>query len=159
MGQSSDRGPKLSFTRRLAIMLGLLALYACLSFCVWWVIGGDMRALSKLRDRGRETTGIVRRIQTVPSPSVVVEYVADGEPRSVESRFVDRPNPRVSELRVGQSVTLWYLPEDPDSVSLGNPQRLMLRDHSVPISVSIGIALFFGAFWAWALVHPARQEF
>src|SRR5215470_13039904 len=101
-------------------MLGFVALYFALTFVVFTLIGGDVRALSKLADHGRRTTGVVRSIQLGRSWSVTVEFETEAQHRAVQSRFLGKPNQRLSELRVGQSVLTWFLPEDPDTASVGN---------------------------------------
>jgi hypothetical protein len=139
-------------------MLGLVGLYFGLTLVVFAVTGGGNRILAKLSDHGRPTTGIVRSIRLGRSWWVIVEFEADGEKRSIQSRFLGKPNPRLSELRVGQPVAMWYLPEDPSAASIGNPRWLRRRDSTAAIATVVGFLLWIGVLRAWASLRLTRRR-
>lgn len=135
--------------RDLPVMLGLVALWFALTLLVVVLIGGGHRTLRKLSDHGRRTTGIVRSIHPGRSWWVLVDFEVDGQRRSVQSRLLGNPNPRLSNLQVGQPVALWYLPEDPDTASIGEPRRLMRGDGTGLFAATLGFFLWLVVLAAW----------
>jgi len=153
----AEAGPRPSATRRLTIALGLIALYFVPTFAILEVIGKDQRTLASFCRHGRKTAGIVKSIRTEGSGSVLVEFDVDGHRRSAESRFIGKPNPRLPELRVGQSVELWYLPDDPSVVAVGDPRRLRRGDVSGPVAMLLGFVLWLAALRIWSWRQLARR--
>jgi len=116
---------------------------------------GDLRALRRLVEHGRTTTGVVRSIWRGRSSSVTVEFAVDDQTHTVASGRFGPPNPPIQQLRVGQPVAVWYLPDDPGVVALGDPPQLLRRTGRV-VSFIVGLLLVSILGSAWILTRLQR---
>jgi hypothetical protein len=118
---------------------------------------GDLRELRRLGERGRTTTGRVRSIWRGRSSSVTVEFAVDARTHTVRSGRVGPPNPPIQQLGVGQLVEVWYLPDDPGVIALGDPPRLR-RLAGRALSFVIGLLLVSLVGSTWILTRLQRRR-
>jgi len=118
---------------------------------------GDLRALRKLSERGRTTTGVVRSIWRGRRSSVTVEFGADGQAHTGASWSLGPPNPPIQQLRIGQTVSVWYLPEDPEVVALGDPPQLLkLTGRVTSFIVGLLFVSILGSTWIFTRLQRRR---
>jgi hypothetical protein len=118
---------------------------------------GDLRELRRFTERGRTTRGLVRSIWRGRSSSVTVEFTVDAGTHTVRSGRIGPPNPPIQQLRVGQPVQVWYLPEDPGVVALGDPPRLLrLAGRALSFVVGLLLVTILGSTWILSRLQGAR---
>ena len=157
---SSQEPARVSALRTRLIGLAAVALWMLLSVAVVAHADGDLKALRRLGERGRATTGVVRSIWRGRSSSVTVEFAVDGRTHTVASGRFGPPNPPIQVLRVGQQIAVWYLPEDPEVIALGDPPQLLrLTGRVVSFIIGLLFVSILGSTWILTRLRlPPRQR-
>ena len=122
----------------------------------------SVKLFYRLKWEGVRTTGTVTRLQAANHQSVYYSFEASGRSYSSIGR-AGFGNPEFCRLIVGQNVTVYYLPDDPFTSCLGNPQLLLeneimpvlLAGITFPIVAIVGYSSRFPKFRRWLLCQPA----
>ncbi len=79
----------------------------------------------ELMREGATTLGRVVARDRQHHDRMVVHYSVNGLEYSVAQRYVLRPNPPKDALSIGDTVTVYYLPEEPAVATLGDPAEFL----------------------------------
>ncbi len=85
----------------------------------------------RLKRDGIKTTGVVTQLQAANHQSVYYNFEVSGRTYSNIGR-AGFGNPEFCCLTVGQNITICYLPDNPFTSCLGNPQ-LLLENEVMPV--------------------------
>ena len=122
----------------------------------------SVKLFYRLKREGVRTTGIVTRLQAANHQSVYYSFEVSGRSYSSIGR-AGFGNPEFCCLAVGQNVMVYYLPDEPFTSCLGNPQLLLdneimpvlLAGITFPIVAIVGYSSRFPKFRRWLLCQPA----
>jgi hypothetical protein len=132
-----------------------------ISSAVIVIVVGRLNAFPYLRlVRGGSTTlGRVIAREPRNHDSVVVRYSVAGEEHVIRRSFVGKPNPPKNTLTVGNTVTIYYLPQAPTTATIGDPRDLLPNElTAVGMAATIVPTLLVGGvFWRTRRPRERRQ--
>jgi hypothetical protein len=108
----------------------------------------------RLIKNGSTATGTVVARDPANHDTVAVRFSVNGGEYLVSSSRVAKPNSEKSALTAGSSVVVYYLPDAPDTATLGDPRQL-LQNEAVPVGLA---AVLFPTLLVLSVVWRTRRR-
>jgi hypothetical protein len=128
---------------RLAITWLLLAIL--IAICMGNVNWPAYRRLAARGVSGRATV-----VELLPQAHDLVryQYAVDGQTFQGQMQSW-QPNPPFEQLRIGQSLVVFYDPRHPDASVLGDPKPILRNETVSVLLAAFGMPTLVVAVWAW----------
>jgi hypothetical protein len=134
----------------IAVYCGVLALTT-------FAFGSNWLRYQRFVENGTKTNGTVTETRCQHHMTFAYSFSLDG--RTFQSSGNDGfGNPRCNELRVGDSINIWYLAQAPDQNTAGNPKGRRDNEAMTVFVGSLCCGLFIFAPHVWKKLSGPRQS-
>ena len=122
-----------------ALVLAWLAIALTIGIVLYNI---NLKSYILLSRHGLRAAGAVTAREPQDHDSVTASYSVGGRIYAVRRSFVAEPNPDKSTLRVGDAVTIFYLPLDPEVATIGDPSALIPNETISILMAMLGVPTF-----------------
>jgi Protein of unknown function (DUF3592) len=121
---------------------------------------GSLNWPAYCRMAARGVSGKATVVELLPKihNTVRYEYAVGGQTFQGQMQSW-QPNPSLEQLSVGQSLVIFYDPQQPDASVLGDPKPILRNETISVLLAAFGVPTFVVVVWAWRVSrkHEAQR--